>query len=74
MDGSRAHVPVPQARPSNGSDSPEGGMSPPGNLLHRYRPGAESRRLVVDLSAPDGFGPRADLSRWSGDRHPPASN
>lgn len=39
------------------------GMSPQGNLLHRYRRGVEPQRLVVDLLAPDNLGPRADLTR-----------
>lgn len=38
------------------------GMSPQGNLLHRYQRGAESEQLVVDLLAPDNLGPRADLT------------
>lgn len=38
------------------------GMSPQGNLLHRYQRGVESQRLVVDLLAPDNLGPRADLT------------
>ncbi|MEV6954552.1 hypothetical protein [Streptomyces sp. NPDC051183] len=38
------------------------GMSPQGNLLHRYHRGEEPGRLVVDLLAPDNLGPRADLT------------
>ncbi|MFB6577152.1 hypothetical protein ACFCYC_06840 [Streptomyces sp. NPDC056402] len=38
------------------------GMSPQGNLLHRYQRGVEPQRLVVDLLAPDNLGPRADLT------------
>ncbi|MFD5766947.1 hypothetical protein ACFWIN_14145 [Streptomyces sp. NPDC127049] len=38
------------------------GMSPQGNLLHRYHRGEEPGRLVVDLLAPDNLGPRVDLT------------
>ncbi|MFB6887943.1 hypothetical protein ACFCX4_01335 [Kitasatospora sp. NPDC056327] len=38
------------------------GMSPQGNLLHRYQRGTEEGHLVVDLLAPDNLGPRADLT------------
>lgn len=38
------------------------GMSPQGNLLHRYHRGEGPGRLVVDLLAPDKLGPRTDLT------------
>ncbi len=38
------------------------GMSPQGNLLHRYVRGEGPARLVVDLLAPDDLGPLADLT------------
>lgn len=38
------------------------GMSPQGNLLHRYQRGIAPGLLVVDVLAPDNLGPRADLT------------
>jgi hypothetical protein len=38
------------------------GMSPQGNLMHRYIRGDGPTRLVVDLLAPDHLGPRTDLT------------
>lgn len=38
------------------------GMSPQGNLLHRYQRGEAPGLLVVDVLAPDNLGPRADLT------------
>jgi hypothetical protein len=38
------------------------GMSPQGNLLHRYQRDTAEGTLKVDVLAPDNMGPRADLT------------